>query len=155
MARTKSRRAADGRILFITTLSDCLFPKAAGARHTRPQTGAHGLAGALYMAESRTEPIENVLGTREAKSLPPSSGKIEQIKNNLTMNITEVKNRITKPTPPFFRQLRAIGLVLAGVGGALLAAPVSLPAAIVTAAGYLVTGGAVLSAVSQATVKNE
>jgi ABC-type xylose transport system permease subunit len=71
------------------------------------------------------------------------------------MNINEVKDRISKPTPPFFRQLRTIGLALAGVGAAILAAPVSLPAVLVTAAGYLVTGGAVLSAVSQATVKDE
>jgi hypothetical protein len=71
------------------------------------------------------------------------------------MNIHELKDRISKPTPPFFRTLRTVGLVLAGVGGAILAAPVGLPAVLVTAAGYLVTGGAVLSAVSQATVKSE
>jgi ABC-type xylose transport system permease subunit len=71
------------------------------------------------------------------------------------MNVTEVKERFNQPTPPFFKRLRTVGLVLAGVGGAILTAPVSLPAVLVTAAGYLVTGGAVLSAVSQATVKSE
>lgn len=71
------------------------------------------------------------------------------------MKLEEVRERVAKPTPPFFRQLRTVGLVLAGVGGAILAAPVSLPTVLVTAAGYLVTGGAVLSAVSQATVKPE
>ena len=60
--------------------------------------------------------------------------------------------RLKAPTPKFFRMLRSIGIVLAAAGGAIATAPVSLPAGIVTLGGYLMTGGAVLSAVSQATV---
>jgi hypothetical protein len=46
-------------------------------------------------------------------------------------------------------------LSLAAVGGALLAAPVALPAAIITVAGYLTVAGTVMTAVAQATVESE
>ncbi|WP_317129430.1 hypothetical protein [Litoribacter populi] len=42
-------------------------------------------------------------------------------------------------------------MMLAAVGGTLLAAPVALPVAIITAAGYAVVAGSVLAAVSQVT----
>jgi hypothetical protein len=45
--------------------------------------------------------------------------------------------------------------VLTAVGGALVAAPVALPAAVVTIAGYMAVAGTVATAVSQVTVKNE
>ncbi|MFC2186868.1 hypothetical protein ACFCT7_06060 [Fulvivirgaceae bacterium LMO-SS25] len=50
--------------------------------------------------------------------------------------------------------LRNIGLALAAAGGALLAAPISLPAGIVALGGYLTVGGTVLTAVSQVTVED-
>lgn len=62
-----------------------------------------------------------------------------------------VIKRAKAPTPKFFRVLRTIGLALAAVGGTLLAAPVALPVAITTAAGYLAVAGGVISAVSQLT----
>jgi hypothetical protein len=46
-----------------------------------------------------------------------------------------IVERLTAPTSSFFRILRNVGLCLAAVGGALIAAPVALPAAIVTVAG--------------------
>ncbi|GET21420.1 hypothetical protein [Prolixibacter denitrificans] len=58
-------------------------------------------------------------------------------------------------TPKFFRVLRTIGLALAAVGGTLLAAPVALPAAITTLAGYLTVAGTVAGAVSQVAVEDE
>ena len=61
-----------------------------------------------------------------------------------------LKARITSPTPSFFRKLRKIGLILAGIGAAIIAAPISLPAMVVSAAGYLTVAGAVTTAVSQA-----
>ena len=64
-------------------------------------------------------------------------------------------NRMNAPTPLFFRKLRNIGLMLAAAGGVLITAPVSLPAVVVTIGGYLTVAGAVVSAVSQATVKGE
>jgi uncharacterized membrane protein HdeD (DUF308 family) len=68
------------------------------------------------------------------------------------MNIVD---RAQAPTPKFFRILRSIGLVLLAVSGTILAAPVALPVALVSAAGYVAVAGGVISAVSQMTVNNE
>lgn len=68
------------------------------------------------------------------------------------MNVIE---RMKAPTPRFFRVLRNIGLVLAAAGGALLAAPIALPTAIVTVAGYLTVAGGVMTAVSQTAVEGD
>lgn len=66
------------------------------------------------------------------------------------MNIIQ---RVKAPTPKFFQVLRNIGISLAAVSGTILAAPVALPAALVTVAGYAAVGGAVISAVSQTAVE--
>lgn len=68
------------------------------------------------------------------------------------MNIQE---RVKAPTPKFFRILRTIGLSLLAVSGSLLAAPIALPATLVTVAGYVAVAGGVISAVSQVTVAEE
>lgn len=68
------------------------------------------------------------------------------------MNIIK---RVKSPTPKFFKVLRNIGLVLAAVGGTILAAPVALPTIVVTVGGYVAVAGGVLSAVSQLTTKKE
>lgn len=57
------------------------------------------------------------------------------------------------PTPKFFKVLRNIGLVLAAVGGTILAAPIALPAAVTAVGGYLIVAGGVASAVSQLTTE--
>ncbi|EKB47895.1 hypothetical protein [Cecembia lonarensis] len=69
--------------------------------------------------------------------------------------IDELKNRWNAPTPPFFKKLRNIGLMVAGVGAALMTAPVTLPAILVQVAGYLVTAGAVITSISQITLPHE
>jgi hypothetical protein len=51
--------------------------------------------------------------------------------------------RVMAPTPKFFRLLRTIGVVVGLVGGAILASPLALPAAIVTVGGYLALAGSV------------
>jgi hypothetical protein len=72
--------------------------------------------------------------------------------NKENMNLVE---RISAPTPKWFRVLRTIGLTLATVGGTIIASPVAIPAAIVTVAQYLVLGGGIISAVSQTAVQVE
>jgi len=67
------------------------------------------------------------------------------------MNIAK---RAKAPTPKFFRVLRSVGLGLLGISASIAAAPVALPAAIVSAAGYLAVAGGVISAVSQITVED-
>ena len=64
----------------------------------------------------------------------------------------KILERAQAPTPKFFKLLRTIGLALLAVSGALLTAPVALPAVIITVAGYTAVAGGVLSAVSQVTV---
>lgn len=61
----------------------------------------------------------------------------------------EIIDRLQAPTPKFFRILRTIGIALASAGGALLAAPAALPAALLTIAGYMTVAGTVMTAVSQ------
>lgn len=66
-----------------------------------------------------------------------------------------ILQRAKAPTPPFFTRLRNIALALAATATALLTAPVALPVAVTTAAGYLLTAATVASAISQLTVKEE
>ena len=68
------------------------------------------------------------------------------------MNLTE---RVKAPTPKFFKKVRTIGLTLAAISGAIIAAPVALPAAIVTAASYAALAGSVATALSQTAVKGD
>jgi len=57
--------------------------------------------------------------------------------------------RCKAETPPFFKKLRWVGLTLATVGGVLVATPIALPMALVTAGGYLIVAGSVATAVAQ------
>ena len=71
---------------------------------------------------------------------------------NKNMNVVE---RAFAPTPKWFKILRTVGIVLATIGGTIIAAPVALPVGLVSAAGYLVLGGSIISVVSQTAVKAE
>ena len=64
-------------------------------------------------------------------------------------------DRYKKPTPTFFRKLRNIGIALAATGGAIIAAPIALPALGITIATYLTVVGTVATAVSQAVVSDD
>ena len=63
--------------------------------------------------------------------------------------------RAKAPTPKFFKVLRTIGLVLATVGGTIVASPVAIPTYILTIAGYMTVAGGVLTSVSQLTVDKD
>ena len=63
----------------------------------------------------------------------------------------KVVSRAKAPTQKFFKVLRNIGLVLAAIGGTILAAPVTLPVIVTSVGGYLVVAGGVASVVSQLT----
>ena len=64
-------------------------------------------------------------------------------------------SRMAEPTPKWFRIVRNLGLTLSAVGGVLVAAPVVLPAAVISIGGYLLLGGTIISAVSQTAVSSE
>ena len=65
------------------------------------------------------------------------------------MNIVE---RAKAPTPKFFKILRNIGMALLAISGSIIAAPVVLPVAVVSIAGYAALAGGVISVISQITV---
>ena len=67
----------------------------------------------------------------------------------------KILNRASAPTPKFFKVLRNVGLALAAVGGTILAAPVALPAIVITIGGYVAVAGGVLTAASQLTTTND
>ena len=71
---------------------------------------------------------------------------------NKNLNIVE---RTLAPTPKWFKILRTVGIALATIGGTIIAAPIALPVGLVSAAGYLVLGGSIISVVSQTAVKSE
>lgn len=64
----------------------------------------------------------------------------------IIMNIIE---RVQAPTPKFYVKLRNISLLLAALGGSVLAAPVTLPAVVLKIASYVAVAGAVGGTVSQ------
>jgi ABC-type xylose transport system permease subunit len=66
-----------------------------------------------------------------------------------------IMRRWAAPTPKFFKTLRNIGIVIGGIGTALLTAPIILPASVITVSGYLVAAGSVIGVVSQLTVEGE
>lgn len=57
-------------------------------------------------------------------------------------------SRVMSDTPVWFKKIRTIGLIITGIGTALVTAPISLPAIFITIGGYLIVGGAVASAVA-------
>lgn len=73
------------------------------------------------------------------------------MKNN-NLNLVD---RALAPTPKWFKILRTVGIALASVGGIIIASPVALPVGLVSAAGYLVLGGSIISVVSQTAVNTE
>lgn len=62
--------------------------------------------------------------------------------------------RLKSDTPVFFKNLRTIGITLGSIGGVIVAAPVALPAIIISIGGYLIVGGSVIASVSQLTKKD-
>ena len=73
------------------------------------------------------------------------------MKNN-SLNLIE---RVSAPTPKWFKIIRTIGITLTAVGGAILAAPVAIPATIVTVAGYVMLGGTIATAIAQTAMQTE
>ncbi len=69
--------------------------------------------------------------------------------------LESIGKRCVSETPPFFKKLRTVGLIVAAVGSTIVASPVAIPAAVVTAGGYMILGGSIMTAVSQAAVNEE
>jgi len=65
----------------------------------------------------------------------------------------KIKDRINAKSPRLFRQITNFCVTVGAIGGAILLAPVTLPAGIIAVSGYLVTIGIVGGAVSKITVE--
>ncbi|PHR42923.1 MAG: hypothetical protein COA32_16990 [Fluviicola sp.] len=76
-------------------------------------------------------------------------------KKKLQDKLKAIGKRCQAETPPFFKKLRTVGLVIAAVGTTVVASPLALPAAVITAGGYLILGGSIMTAVSQAAVSEQ
>ncbi len=63
--------------------------------------------------------------------------------------------RLTAPTPRFFRSVRTVGLVISAIGAGILASPVMLPAVVVSIGGYLALAGGIITTVAQTAVEKE
>jgi ABC-type xylose transport system permease subunit len=62
-------------------------------------------------------------------------------------------DRVALPSPTFWRKVSAVGKAIGGLGLVLVSAPVALPAAVVTVAGYLVLVGSLTAGLSALTVE--
>ena len=62
-----------------------------------------------------------------------------------------VFDRLLAPTPKFFKIVRNLGIVLAGVSAVIVSAPIALPVGLVTLAGYCTVAGGVCAAIAQMT----
>jgi ABC-type protease/lipase transport system fused ATPase/permease subunit len=67
------------------------------------------------------------------------------------MKLKELKNRWKAETPKFWKKVQKISIAAGVIGGAIIAAPLALPAALVTVGGYLVAVGSVGATLSQLT----
>lgn len=65
-----------------------------------------------------------------------------------------LRDRWNGKTPNFWKKVQRIAIVAGAVAGVIIAAPVTLPAAVITAAGYVVTAGTVAATLSQLTVED-
>lgn len=63
----------------------------------------------------------------------------------------EAFKRLREPTPKFWRKVRNAMIAVGTVSGIILTAPVSLPALVVTVAGYGLVAGSVGTVLSQMT----
>lgn len=68
--------------------------------------------------------------------------------------MTNIKKRWNAPTPKFWKKVQNIAIAVGAAAGVVIAAPITLPAAVVTVAGYLVTAGTVAATLSQLTIED-
>lgn len=66
-----------------------------------------------------------------------------------------LKERWNSKTPKFWKKVQRIAILVGAVAGTIIAAPIALPAAVITAAGYAVAIGTAVATVSQFTVEDK
>ena len=63
-----------------------------------------------------------------------------------------LKERWQSKTPKFWKRVQRWAIITGSAAGVILAAPIALPAVVITVAGYVVTAGTVAATLSQLTV---
>lgn len=66
-----------------------------------------------------------------------------------------LKERWNSETPRFWKKVQKVAIIVGAVAGTIIAAPIALPAAVVTVAGYAVAIGTAVATVSQLTVEDK
>jgi len=64
-----------------------------------------------------------------------------------------IKQRWCAKTPRFWKKVQKISILIGAVAGVIIAAPITLPVAVVTVASYAITVGTVAATLSQLTVQ--
>ena len=64
-----------------------------------------------------------------------------------------IKQRWSAKTPKFWKKVQKIAITIGAVAGVIIAAPITLPVAVVTVASYAITVGTVAATLSQLTVE--
>jgi hypothetical protein len=65
-----------------------------------------------------------------------------------------IVKRWSAPTPKFWKRVQKIAITVGAVAGVIIAAPITLPAAVVTVATYAITAGTVAATLSQLTIED-
>ena len=65
-----------------------------------------------------------------------------------------MKERWCAKTPKFWKKVQRIAITVGAVAGVIIAAPITLPAALVTVATYAITAGTVAATLSQLTIES-
>jgi hypothetical protein len=65
-----------------------------------------------------------------------------------------MRQRWSAPTPKFWKRVQKIAITVGAVAGVIIAAPITLPAAVVTVATYAITAGTVAATLSQLTIEH-
>ena len=65
-----------------------------------------------------------------------------------------LKKRWNAPTPKFWKRVQKAAITVGAIAGVIISAPITLPATVITIAGYVVTAGTVAATLSQLTIEN-
>ena len=65
-----------------------------------------------------------------------------------------LKKRITAKTPKFWKKVQRWAIITGAVAGAIIAAPVTLPVGVITAATYIAAVSATIATTSQLTIED-
>ncbi len=65
-----------------------------------------------------------------------------------------IKQRWSAKTPKFWKKVQRVAITIGAIAGVIIAAPITLPVAVVTVASYAITVGTVAATLSQLTIES-